>query len=34
LERYPKLVEEELTCEDIHKDVEEAKIFIEALTGD
>ncbi|MEW6102842.1 MAG: HEPN domain-containing protein [bacterium] len=27
-ERYPKLVEEELSCEDVKKDIEEAKMFI------
>jgi len=31
-ERYPKLVEEELTCEDIKNDLNEAKRFIEALS--
>lgn len=33
-ERYPKLLlEEELTCEDIKKDIKEAKRFIDTLFG-
>jgi len=33
-ERYPALVDTELTCKDIEKDVEEAKRFIKALIGE
>ncbi len=32
-ERYPRLMEEELTCENVEKNVAEAKRFIRALGG-
>jgi len=33
VERYPALVDTGLTCEDIEKDIEEAKRLIKALSG-
>jgi HEPN domain-containing protein len=33
-ERYPSLTEEELSCEEVEKDMQEAKEFIKAMFGE
>lgn len=33
-ERYPSLIEEKLSCQEIQKDIQEAEKFIEAMFGE